>query len=428
MRETPLSNCEREFLLAIIGEGKRLDGRQPYDYRHVKISFGASHGCCQVEIGQTRVLAQVSCEVTPPKQRRLNEGILFVNVELSPMAYPSFEQGRQTEEGVELSRLMERCLKESRCVDMESLCIVAGEKVWSVRVDIHVLNHDGNMLDCASLAAISALAHFRRPDVTVKGGEVTIHTADERDPIPLSIHHMPLCVSFAFFHQGKYLLVDPCEREERVTDGKMVIGMNKHREICMLQVMGQMLLHRDQVARCSNIAVVKVIEMTELVQRALANDKAARQKGEKCGFAESTSKEKINTTESVAAEVDPPSVEMQSDSDSGSEHEMESEDPERSNGESPEIMGRGVGVVGKAAVATWKQEDITMKKELKAERGDHMTRTSSKSTAPSAAVSAATVRSGADGDLGDDSEEETTQVLNKDLEIQPRTQMKNSPV
>nr|KAG5693724.1 hypothetical protein BaRGS_002107 [Batillaria attramentaria] len=226
----------------------------------------------------------------------------------------------------------------------------------------------------------------------------------------------------------KYLLVDPCEREERVTDGKMVIGMNKHREICMLQVMGQMLLHRDQVARCSNIAVVKVIEMTELVQRALANDKAARQKGEKCGFAESTSKEKINTTESVAAEVDPPSVEMQSDSDSGSEHEMESEDPERSNGESPEIMGRGVGVVGKAAVATWKQEDITMKKELKAERGDHMTRTSSKSTAPSAAVSAATVRSGADGDLGDDSEEETTQVLNKDLEIQPRTQMKNSPV
>ena len=36
---------------------------------------------------------------------------------------------RQTEESVELSRLMERCLKESRCVDLESLCIVVGEKV-----------------------------------------------------------------------------------------------------------------------------------------------------------------------------------------------------------------------------------------------------------------------------------------------------------
>ena len=44
------------------------------------------------------------------------------------------------------------------------------------------------------------------------------------------------------------LLVDPSEREERVTEGKMVIGMNKHREICMLQVTGQMLLQQDQVS------------------------------------------------------------------------------------------------------------------------------------------------------------------------------------
>lgn len=36
---------------------------------------------------------------------------------------------RLTEEGVELSRLLERCLKESHCVDLESLCIIAGAKV-----------------------------------------------------------------------------------------------------------------------------------------------------------------------------------------------------------------------------------------------------------------------------------------------------------
>lgn len=415
MRDTPLSNCEKEFLLAVIAEKKRLDGRQPYDYRHIKISFGSSYGCCQAEIGQTRVLAQVSCEVTPPKQRRLNEGILFVNVELSPMACPSFEVGRQTEEGVELSRLLERCLKESRCVDLESLCIAAGEKVWSVRVDLHVLNHDGNILDCASVAAISALAHFRRPDVTVKGEEVTIHTADERDPIPLSIHHMPLCVSFAFFHQGKYLLVDPAEREERVMDGKMVIGMNKHREICMLQVTGQMLMLKDQVLRCSNIAVVKVIEMTELVQKALENDKAARRKGEKCGFAESSQKEKINTTKTGPTEVEPPSVEIHSDSDSGSEPEMEAEGPDRANGDSPQIMGRGVGVLGKSGVAKWKEEDREIEEELKAEHGDPATQIHSRSAAPTT-----TVLPGSDEDLGGESEEETTQVLNKDLELQPR--------
>ena len=45
----------------------------------------------------------------------------------------------------------------------------------------------------------------------------------------------------------KYLLVDPTDKEERVMEGKMVIGMNKHREICTFQVTGSMLLLRDQV-------------------------------------------------------------------------------------------------------------------------------------------------------------------------------------
>ena len=45
----------------------------------------------------------------------------------------------------------------------------------------------------------------------------------------------------------KYLLVDPVDREEKVMDGRMVIGMNKHREICTLQITGQMLLMKDQV-------------------------------------------------------------------------------------------------------------------------------------------------------------------------------------
>ncbi|KAJ8297758.1 hypothetical protein KUTeg_024289 [Tegillarca granosa] len=209
MRETPLSNCERDFIRSAIADKKRLDGRQPYDYRKIKITFGVDRGSCQVEIGETRVLAQVSSEITTPKQTRPSDGMLFINVELSPMASPGFEVGR-------------------------------------------------------------------RPDVTVDGNEVKIHPVEEKDPLPLSVHHMPICVTFAFYEQGKYLLVDPTDKEEKVMDGKMVVGMNKHREICSLQVTGQMLLLKDQVLRCSNIAVVKVTEITELIHNALDNDRQAR--------------------------------------------------------------------------------------------------------------------------------------------------------
>ncbi|NXG93413.1 EXOS9 protein, partial [Stercorarius parasiticus] len=313
MKATPLSNCERRFILRAVEERKRLDGRQCYDYRNVRISFGADYGCCIVELGKTRVLAQVSCELVPPKPNRPTEGILFFNLELSPMAAPGFEPGRQTDLLVKLNRLIERCLRNSKCIDTESLCVVAGEKVWQIRLDLHLLNHDGNIIDAASIAGIVALCHFRRPDVSVQGEEVTVYTPEERDPVPLSIHHMPICVSFAFFQQGTYLLVDPSEREERVMDGVLVIAMNKHREICTMQSSGGIMLIKDQVLRCSKITAVKVAEITELIQKALENDQKVRKEGGKFGFAESIPNQKITAFKMESAAVDTNHVEEQAE-------------------------------------------------------------------------------------------------------------------
>lgn len=91
---------------------------------------------------------------------------------------------RPSSVATEIGRTLERCFKESRAVDTESLCIIAGEKVgsipileqgmgfwsivvlfsmqvWSVRIDLHVLDHCGNIRDCAAIAAITALKYFR---------------------------------------------------------------------------------------------------------------------------------------------------------------------------------------------------------------------------------------------------------------------------
>ncbi|XP_068136478.1 exosome complex component RRP45 [Hyperolius riggenbachi] len=308
MRETPLSNCERAFLLQAISERKRLDGRETYDYRNIKITFGTEYGCCIVELGKTRVLGQVSCELVAPKMNRPTEGLIFFNLELTAMASPSFEAGRSSELVVKLNRLLERCLRNSKCIDTESLCVQAGEKVWQIRVDLHLLNHEGNIIDATSIAAIAALCHFRRPDVSVQGEEVTVYSLEEREPVPLSIHHMPICVSFAFFQQGTYLLVDPSEREERVMDGLLVIAMNKHREICTIQSSGGIMLLKEQVLRCSKIAGVKVAEITELIQKALENDRKARKEGGKFGFAESLPDQKITALKFEKIPVDTSSV------------------------------------------------------------------------------------------------------------------------
>ncbi|XP_077574870.1 exosome complex component RRP45 [Stigmatopora nigra] len=351
MKETPLSNCERDFLLKAIQEKKRLDGRQTYDYRKLKIMFGTDFGCCFVELGKTRVMAQVSCALVAPKENRPNEGIMFFNIELSPMASPTFEQSRQSEMSVKLNRQLERCLRNSKCIDTESLCVVSGEKVWEIRVDVHILNHDGNLKDATSIVAIAALCHFRRPDVGIQGDEVTVYSTEERDPIPLSIYHMPITVSFAFFQQGTYLLVDPSEREERVMDGLLMIAMNKHREICSIQSSGGIMLLKEQVMRCSKIASVKVSEITELITKALENDRMARKSGGKFGFAESMAQERI-----TAMKKEETSVEMTDAKVGASDVVVQAEDPTETS-QSVVVPLPGIGQVGQGVKNSWGLEE-----------------------------------------------------------------------
>ena len=37
-----------------------------------------------------------------------------------------------------------------------------------------MLNHEGNVADCAGVAGLAALAHFKRPDVSLEGDIVKV--------------------------------------------------------------------------------------------------------------------------------------------------------------------------------------------------------------------------------------------------------------
>lgn len=130
------------FLLKL----KRVDGRKNDEFRPLKINFGADWGSVLVSLGETKVLAQVSCELGIPKATRPTEGMMYINVELGPMAAPHFEAGRNSDLTVQINRTLERTFKDSRCVDLESLCVRAEDHVWILRVDINVLNHEGNLI------------------------------------------------------------------------------------------------------------------------------------------------------------------------------------------------------------------------------------------------------------------------------------------
>lgn len=89
-------------------------------------------------------------------------GIIQFNAEVSPKA----ESHGVSQ--VQLSRLLDRSIRESDAIDTESLCIISGEKVWLISCDVRVLDFSGgNIVDTALLAAMSAFKAFRKPEVSV---------------------------------------------------------------------------------------------------------------------------------------------------------------------------------------------------------------------------------------------------------------------
>ncbi|KAF6738619.1 Exosome complex component RRP45 [Oryzias melastigma] len=134
-------------------------------------------------------------------------------------------------------------------------------------------------------------------------------------------------------------------------DGLLMIAMNKHREICSIQSSGGIMLLKEQVMRCSKIASVKVSEITELITKALTNDKTARKAGGRCGFAESMPQERI-----TALKVDETPVETDDVAEKaiGIIEDAEAPPPTAS---SPVVPVPGVGQVGMGLQNTWGVEE-----------------------------------------------------------------------
>jgi exosome complex RNA-binding protein Rrp42 (RNase PH superfamily) len=55
------------------------------------------------------------------------------------------------------------------------------------------------------------------------------------------------CLSVPLFCLREYMLIDTCEAEEKVMEGLFAVGMNQHKELSTLTMLGEICLGRDQV-------------------------------------------------------------------------------------------------------------------------------------------------------------------------------------
>eukprot|EP00188_Purpureofilum_apyrenoidigerum_P000304 Plantae.Rhodophyta-Purpureofilum_apyrenoidigerum.ctg11251.p1 GENE.Plantae.Rhodophyta-Purpureofilum_apyrenoidigerum.ctg11251~~Plantae.Rhodophyta-Purpureofilum_apyrenoidigerum.ctg11251.p1 ORF type:complete len:428 (-),score=67.49 Plantae.Rhodophyta-Purpureofilum_apyrenoidigerum.ctg11251:221-1504(-) len=284
MREEKISNAEQAFVKEALAASIRVDGRQLQEPRRLQIHLHHEDGSAEVTIGTTRAVAVVYVEAVAPYPDRPSEGIISFAAEFSPAASERFayEYGAigvtisTSEEATLLTRAVERAIRESRALDTESLCILAGKLVWSLKVNVQVIDHCGNALDAAEIAALSALKNTRRPEVTISGTEVTIHPVTHREPIPIPVHHVPVSVSFGLFDNGAAALIDPSLQEELTMEGTVTIIANAHGELCGVHKTGGAPVEPGLLMMCIKIAVSRAKEITSVLGEVL-DDKLIRQ-------------------------------------------------------------------------------------------------------------------------------------------------------
>ncbi len=236
----------------------RYDGRHKDEFRDISIEYDVSKtadGSAKITCGETEIIVGVSLTMGSPFPDRPNEGALMVSCELLPIAHPTIESGPPGIDAIEISRVIDRGIRESKAIDVKDLCVVPGEKVWIVSVDVVPINHDGNIIDVGSLGAIAAIAKTIFPKL--EENNVVNYKEKTDKKIVLAHRAIPITVC----KLGKELFVDPTKEEEGNIDARLTIAVMEDDNICSLQKGGDAGFTQEEIAQAFDLAIIKAKEL-----------------------------------------------------------------------------------------------------------------------------------------------------------------------
>lgn len=220
-----LSEIKRTYIEQKLKDGKRTDGRKPNEVRPLEIQTGyipRAQGSALVKLGNTRIVAGVKIETGEPFPDTPDRGVMTTNVELLPMAFPTFEAGPPNETSIEIARVVDRGIRESKMIDLENLVIEKGKKVWIVFIDIDVIDFDGNLIDACSYGALAALR-----SAVVPGSK------EGAKDFALPVRNTPVAVTMVKI--GDTIVCDPNLEEEQLGSVRLTVSTSEDGHIRAMQ-------------------------------------------------------------------------------------------------------------------------------------------------------------------------------------------------
>ncbi|MHA2271152.1 MAG: exosome complex protein Rrp42 [Candidatus Hodarchaeales archaeon] len=271
--EAILGTLEYRHISSLLKEGRRLDGRSLLEMRPFEITtevIGKAEGSAQIKLGDTTIIVGVKGQVGAPFPDTPDQAVQIVNMELAPIASPFFEPGPPQKPAIELARVVDRGIRESKAVQLDdpSLVIQEGEHVWILFVDVYIIDQHGNLFDAAILAAMAALMQAKLKKKVVDEEGKLQEIEDETVSIPLN----RLVASLTFGKIDNSIILDPSLDEERCLTSRFTVAMTEDGMVCSLQKGEAGTFTKDEIFKMLDIAKEKIPELISTLKEQVTGD------------------------------------------------------------------------------------------------------------------------------------------------------------
>ena len=202
-----IDQLKKTQILELLKEGKRIDGRALDEVRELTIDVGVipkAEGSARARLGDTEVVAGVKVQPERPFPDTGDQGMLICTAEILPIAHSNVETGPPPPPVVELARVTDRGIRESKMLDMKQLVLEKNKSVIGVFCDNAVTDHDGNLFDACSYATTAAINSCKLPKYEMVDD---LPVKIENEFISPPITTLPVSVTMAKI--GDYIVVDP---------------------------------------------------------------------------------------------------------------------------------------------------------------------------------------------------------------------------
>lgn len=283
MTDILISETEKTFIIHGVQDNFRVDGRACLEYRYFELETGVVTSCsgsAHVRLANTDVLVGVKAELDIPDPTSPKRGRIEFFVDCTANAAPEFE-GRGGEElATAISSGLAQSYRTPKCLDLDSLCIVAGIQVWVLHVDVLILECGGSLLDAISVAVKAALYDLRIPKVSVSYDENGMHelevSDDPFDVSSLSVANVPCFVTLS--KVGQQFVLDASQEEEACAVGSLSIAVTETGKIVSILKGGSGSLHPENIMDIIEVGQDIGISLNKAIMEKLELEGAIKEK------------------------------------------------------------------------------------------------------------------------------------------------------